>query len=137
MDLRFERLTVELLMQFPTLFLESETVQMQGGLKAGAYIVYSSVFNPYFLGLVSSPDVWTKRKVANLLEKLASSRDSAVVNLLMLEIVPAILKKQETVDAYWPLLGPMTRRKLWEAYPRTAPDIVLPLKDEENRGRFV
>jgi hypothetical protein len=137
MDLRFERLTAELLMQFPMIFLESQIVQMDGCLEAGPYIAYSSVFTPYLVELAPGPDVWTKRKVATLLEKLASSRDSAVVNLLMIEVVPHILKKQETVDAYWPLLGPMTRRKLWEAYPTTAPDIVLPLKGEEFKGRFV
>jgi len=127
-ELVYSSLNEELRERFPILEQPQYTALI-GGIEAGPYVVFGVLFNRYLVDLATGSDPLTRVRVAMLIEEMAAAKDSRVSDLLTTEVLPTLLGSQATFDAYWPLLGVATRRRLRLIGPRVAPDVELPLSD--------
>lgn len=126
-EFNYENLNGLLLDEFP--FLKDQKYAANiGGFNdwdPGPYVVFGSVFNHYLREAAKgSPDPQTK--AADFLEKMATSSDARIEELLTIEVLPTLLESQEILDAYWPRLGERTRKLLWLIAPQKAPAISIP-----------
>lgn len=125
MKLEYGSLNEHLWREFPVL-RKAEYTQLIGGIEAGPYVVFGVLFNQYLVDAAIKPDLEAKRKVAAFIEDMAASQDDRIADLVTTEVLPTLLRSQETVDAYWPLLGKSAQRRLSLIAPRIASDILLP-----------
>jgi hypothetical protein len=123
--LTWENLNEALFDAFPLLKNE-EFSRLIGGLEGwepGQYVVFGSLFNAY---LRKSKDSLSDRsKVAEFLERMATSNNENIEDLLKIEVLPTLIESQTMIDAYWPQLGPRTQWFVDLIAPSKAPNIIL------------
>lgn len=127
MDFSYESLSRQLHQRFPQLS-EQKYTSLIGNINVDAepFVLFGVIFNHYVVELASSSDAGSKRNVATFLEDMASSSDSHVGFLFTSELLPTLVRDQATVDSFWPLLGPLTRRNIHLLPPRFLANINLP-----------
>jgi hypothetical protein len=125
LKLEYGSLNQQLLEQLPVL-REHRYTQLIGGIEAGPYVVFGVLFNQYLVDLTLGTDLQAKAVVAAFIEDMAVARDERVSEMLTTEVLPTLLRNQVMVDAYWPLLGTETRRRLKLMSPRFSVKVVLP-----------
>jgi hypothetical protein len=124
-ELEYDSLNQRLWDRFPVL-KEPRYTQLIGGIDAGPYVVFGVVVNRYLADLATMSDVQAEGNIATFIEEMATADDDRVVDLLTTEVLPTLLGTQAMVDAYWPLLGTATRRRLWLLPPRFARNVEFP-----------
>lgn len=127
MNLTYEALSSELHERFPQL-AEQKYTGLIGKINVDTepFALYGVVFNHFLIELSTTRDDESKKNAAAFLEEMATSSDSHVVFLLTSELLPTLVKDQGTVDAYWPLLGPQTRRRASLLPPKFLRNVNLP-----------
>ena len=111
MNLAYESLSRELHQRFPQL-AEQKYTSLIGNIDVDSepFVLYGVVFSHYLIELANGGNDDSKRTAAAFLEEMAASPDSHVTFLLKSEILPILAKDQATIEVFWPLLGPLTRR---------------------------
>jgi hypothetical protein len=89
------------------------------------YVVFGDIFRKYLLEC-QELDAKCQNEIAQFIERMATSGDPKVEDILVIEILSALLETQETIDSYWSYLGPSTRRLLRQNYLRMSPELHLP-----------
>jgi hypothetical protein len=125
MALMYISLNDQLNRRFPML-AEKKYTELIGDIDAGPYVVYGVIFNRYLLGLAGGNNDKAKVDVAVFLEEMATSPDEKVTDLLASEVLPTLIGLQSTINAFWSLLGPATRRRLSLLRPKVSDQIKLP-----------
>lgn len=127
MNLAYEVLSSELHQRFPQL-ADPKYTSLIGNINVDTepFALYGVVFNHYLIELANSGDDESKRNAAAFLEDMAASSDSHVTFLLTSELLPTLVRDQVTIDAFWPLLGAATRRRLKLLSPRLTANVTLP-----------
>jgi hypothetical protein len=82
--------------------------------------------NRYLLDVVAGDELQGRSAVATFIEDMAVARDERVSEMLASEVLPALVGTQAILDAYWPLLGAATRRRLRHLHPRPAASVEFP-----------
>jgi len=126
MSLVYSSLNEQVRERFPVL-KEPHYTQLIGGIEAGPYVVFGVLFNRYLADVASEADLQARAAVASFIEDMATAADEQVSDMLETEVLPTLLGSQAMVDAYWPLLGAETRRRLRLIDPRLSRKIKLPL----------
>jgi hypothetical protein len=126
-EFNYDNLNSLLLEEFPFLKERRYAVKIGGfeGWSPGPYVVFGSVFNHYLREMVKSSSE-AQRQVGDFLERMATSNDARIEELLTIEVLPTFLESQEILDKCWPCLGEKTRRILWLIAPQKAPSISIP-----------
>jgi hypothetical protein len=127
MSLVYGSLSSELHQRFPQLAEEKYT-SLIGNIDVDTepFVLCGVVFSHYVIDLASSEDDESKRRVADFLEEMATSPDSHVTFLLKSELLPTLAKDQSTINGFWSLLGPLTRRYVTLLAPRFLRNVNLP-----------
>ena len=106
--------------------MESRYTQLIGGIEAGPYVIFGVMFNQYLVDLTKKDDLQARSGAAMFIEDMALARDERVPNMLVSEVLPTLVRSQAMVDAYWPLLGKATRRRVKLLSPRFTVNVELP-----------
>lgn len=125
MNLEYDSLNQQLREQLPALG-EPRYTQLVGGIEAGPYVVFGVMFNQYLADLANTDDLQARSGAAMFIEDMAVARDERVSDMLTSEVLPTLVGSQPMVDAYWPLLGVATRRRLKLLSPRLTASVTLP-----------
>jgi hypothetical protein len=125
MNLEYDSLNQQLREQLPALG-EPRYTQLIGGIEAGPYVVFGVMFNQYLVDLAKENDLQARSGAATFIEDMAVARDERVPDMLASEVLPTLVRSQAMVDAYWPLLGTATRRRLKLLGSRLTANVELP-----------
>jgi len=125
MHLAYSSLNEQVRERFPVL-TQPQYTEMIGGIEAGPYVVFGVLFNRYLADLATGADLQARAGVASFIEDMAAAKDDRVSDMLTTEVLPTLLGSQTMVDAYWPLLGMATRRRLRLIAPRLPVGVELP-----------
>jgi hypothetical protein len=125
MNLEYDSLNRQLREQIPVLG-EPRYTQLIGGIEAGPYVVFGVMLNQYLVDVAKKVDLQARSGVAAFIEDMAVARDERVSDMLASEVLPTLVGSQAMVDAYWPLLGAATRRRLRLLSPRVTANVKLP-----------
>ncbi len=125
MNLEYDSLNQQLLQRLPVLG-EPRYTQLIGGIEAGPYVVFGVIFNHYLVDLAKENDLQGRAGAAAFVEDMAVARDGRVSDMLASEVLPTLVGSQVVLDAYWPLLGAATRRRLRHLRPRLTANVELP-----------
>lgn len=111
-DLQYRKLDKALLEAFPEL-KEAYIKKIGRGwsdpkFRPGQYIVFGFVFNPYLIEIIESADKKKLSRIFTFIEKLASSEDKKVVDLVKVEILERLTDKQEWWTTAKKYMGPKT-----------------------------
>ena len=120
----YDSLNKELFHRFPDLE-KPQYAELMINTDDGPYIVFGTLFNRYLGDLVGSSEE-SRKQAALFLEEMAVAKDERVTDMLSMEVLPILLKAQTTVDAYWPLLGAVTRHRLRCLPPRFSRKVQMP-----------
>lgn len=113
MNLEYDKVSDALLSALPELQerYKRELSWWQGPEPPGQYIVFGSVVKPALRDLlVSNRDLSLLKRVFDFFEKMASSPDIQVPNLLQVEIFEWLVGEPIKLAAAWKLAGPETKR---------------------------
>lgn len=125
MNLEYDSLNQQLRQQLPVLG-EPRYTQLIGGIEAGPYVVVGVMFNQYLVDLAKGDDLQGRSGAATFIEDMAVAQDERVSDMLASEVLPTLVGSQVVLDAYWPLLGAATRRRLRHLRPRLTANVELP-----------
>ena len=125
MNLEYDSLNQQLQERLPVLG-EPRYTQLIGGIEAGPYIVFGVMFNQYLVDLAKENDLQARSGASAFIEDMAVAKDERVSDMLVSEVLPTLVGSQSMVDAYWPLLGMATRRRLKLLSPRLTAKVELP-----------
>ena len=125
MNLLYDSLNEQVRECFPVLDQPRYT-KLIGGIEAGPYVVFGVLFNRYLADLATGADLQAKAGVASFIEDMAAGKDERVSDMLTTEVLPTLVGSQTMVDAYWPLLGAATRRRLRRLPSRLVAKVELP-----------
>lgn len=125
MNLEYDSLNQQLGERLPALG-EVRYKQLIGGIEAGPYVVFGVIFNQYLVDLANEVDLRSRSEATAFIEEMAAARDVRVTDMLVSEVLPTLVRSQSMVDAYWPLLGTATRRRLKLLSPRLTANVELP-----------
>lgn len=125
MNLEYDSLNQELRQQLPAVG-EPRYTQLIGGIEAEPYVVFGVIFNRYLVDLAREDDLQSRSAVATFIEDMADARDERVSDMLTSEVLPTLVGSQMVLDAYWPLLGAATRRRVRHLRPRLTANVELP-----------
>jgi hypothetical protein len=123
--LEYDSLNQQLREQLPVLG-EPRYTQLIGGIEAGPYVVFGVMLNQYLVDVATKGDLQACSGVAAFIEDMAVAQDERVSDMLASEVLPTLVGSQVMVDAYWPLLGAATRRRLKLLSPRLTANVELP-----------
>jgi len=125
MNLEWESLNQQLRERFPVLW-EPRYTQLIGNIEAEPYIVFGVIFNRYLADIAEENDVNAKSDASAFIEEMAVAKDGYVIDMVVSEVLPTLVKTQNMLDSYWSLLGPATRRWLRLLPPRFTAGVELP-----------
>jgi hypothetical protein len=125
LNLEYESLNKQLREQLPELG-EPRYAQLIGGIEAGPYVVFGVLFNQYLIDMSQANDGEAKAKASSFIEEMAVAKDERVSDMLVSEVLPTLVKSQAMVDAYWPLLGVATQRRMSLLPSRIVARVELP-----------
>lgn len=124
--LSFADLNHALLEEFPKLRERfPATIGDFPGWEPGPYVVFGSVFTDY-VTMTALDDPALRSRIGLFIERMATSPDEDIEQLLRVEVLPAVLSSQAVVNTFWPHLGKRTKDLLRLLGPLTSPDILLP-----------
>jgi hypothetical protein len=84
------------------------------------------MLNQYLVDVAKKDDLQARSGVAAFIEEMAVAQNERVSDMLASEVLPTVVGSQAMVDAYWPLLGVATRRRLRLLSPRFTANVKLP-----------
>jgi hypothetical protein len=125
MNLEYDSLNRQLREQLPVLG-EPRYTQLIAGIVAGPYVVFGVMLNQYLVDVAKKDDLQARSGVAAFIEEMAVAQNERVSDMLASEVLPTVVGSQAMVDAYWPLLGVATRRRLRLLSPRFTANVKLP-----------
>lgn len=127
MSLVYASLSSELHQRFPQI-AEQKYTNLIGDIDVDTepFVLFGVVFGHYLVDLAKSADDESKREAAAFMEEMAASPDSHVTFLLNSELLPILTGEQATLDAFWHLLGPLTRRCVTLLAPKFLRNVSLP-----------
>ena len=125
MNLEWESLNQQLRERFPVL-REDRYAKLAGHTWSEPYFVFGIVFNRYLLDIAEEDDSKAKLDASAFIEEMAVAEDGYVIDMIVSEVLPSLVKNQNMLDSYWPLLGPATRRWLRLLPPRFTAGVELP-----------
>jgi hypothetical protein len=125
MNLEYDSLNRQLREQLPVLG-EPRYTQLIAGIEAGPYVVFGVMLNQYLVDVAKKDDLQARSGVAAFIEEMAVAQNERVSDMLASEVLPTVVGSQTMVDAYWPLLGVATRRRLRLLSPRFTANVKFP-----------
>jgi len=125
LNLQWGSLNQQLRKRFPVLW-EPRYTQLIGHIEAEPYIVFGIIFNRYLVDIAEENDVNAQADASAFIEEMAAAKDGYVIDMVVSEVLPTLVKSQNMLDSYWSLLGPATRRWLRLLPPRFIAEVELP-----------